>query len=243
MRSRLRFLTVLIGLGTVLVASAATAADLGKPGWTPRQTVPEQSYYEPARAPIFQGLYWGASLGYGWGESEQNYDRNDNHGLASTEPEGALGSLTLGYNMRIAPQFLIGVEGDLGIMDVSADDKIVYDGHVYKTEFGPLWGTLRGRAGFVWERALLYGTAGLAFMDVDEVSIGNTPGETARNEDFRTGWVVGGGVEYALMPSITGKIEYLHMDFGSYEGLSANGESFSFENRVDVIRTGLNFTF
>ena len=241
MQSRSIITTMLLTFGVLSVVTAANAADKG--GWKPSPAQPEPVYYEPARPPVFQGLYWGASLGYGFGESVQNYDRNDNHGLASTEPEGALGSLTLGYNMRLGPQFLVGVEGDLGIMDVSADDKIVYDGHVYKTQFGPFWGTLRARAGYQLDRALLYATAGFAFMDVDEVSIGNTPGETARNEDFRTGYVLGAGVEYALMPGVTGKVEYLHMDFGTYEGFSDNREDFSFENRVDVIRTGLNFSF
>lgn len=240
---RLRRLMVLAWLGTLAGCSAAAAADLGNGSWRPRPAEPEAPADPAAHAPLFQGLYWGVSLGYGWGESIQSYDRNDNHGLASTDPSGALGSFTVGYNMRISPRFLVGIEGDLGIMDISADDKIVYDGHVYKTQFGPLWGTLRGRAGFVMERALFYGTGGLAFMDVDEVSIGNTPGETAVNEDFRTGWVIGAGIEYALMPGVVGKVEYLHMDFGTYEGLSANREDYSFENNIDVIRTGLNFTF
>jgi hypothetical protein len=45
------------------------------------------------------------------------------------------------------------------------------------------------------------------------------------------------------MPGVTGKVEYLHMDFGTYKGYSANREDYSFDNRVDLIRTGLNFKF
>lgn len=232
---------LIISAGLVAAATAAPAADKGS--WKPRQPEPLPVAYEPDRLPYFQGLYWGASLGYGFGESVQNYDRNDNHGLASTEPEGVLGALTLGYNMQLGPQLMAGIEGDLGLMDVSADDKVVYDGHIYKTAFGPFWGTLRGRLGYVLGRAMVYGTGGFAFMDVDEVSIGNTPGETARNDDFRTGWVLGAGVEYALMPGVNAKLEYMHMDFGTFDGLSDNLEDFSFENRLDVIRTGLNFRF
>jgi outer membrane immunogenic protein len=193
--------------------------------------------------PIWQGLYWGASIGYGWGTSEQYYDRAGNHGMASTDPSGPLGALTLGYNYMWSPRMLVGIEADIGLMDVSANDEVVYDGHVYKTSFGPWWGTLRGRVGWQFNRAMLYATGGWAFMDVDEVSIGNTPGETAYNRDWRSGWVLGAGVEYALMPGVTGKVEYLHMDFGTYEGYSANREDYSFDNRVDLIRTGLNFKF
>lgn len=228
----------------------ADAADLGgktrskpRPPPPPAPDVVEYTPAPAAPAAIWQGVYWGLSAGYGWGDSEQNYDRNANHGVASTSPHGAIGAVTLGYNHLWSPNLLVGVEGDLGLMDISADDKIVYDGHVYRTSFGPWWGTVRARAGFLWDRALIYGTAGVAFMAVDEVSIGNTPGETAINRDVRSGWVVGGGVEYAILPGVTGKIEYLHMDFGTYDGFSDNREDFSFKNRVDLVRTGFNVKY
>jgi outer membrane immunogenic protein len=102
---------------------------------------------------------------------------------------------------------------------------------------------LRGRAGYAFGDTLVYATGGVAFMDVDEVSIGNTPGETAVNEDWRTGYVLGAGVEQAIAPGMTAKLEYLHMDFGTYSGFSDNNEPFSFDNRVDLIRAGLNFAF
>lgn len=225
-----------------LTVTAAHSADLkGKP--KAERVSASEPLYEPARAPIWHGLYWGASLGYGWGESEHYYRRAGDHGTASTDPSGALGAFTLGYNYMWTPTLLVGIEGDLGLMDISADDKVVFDGHVYKTSFGPWWGTLRGRVGMRFDRALLYATGGWAFMDVDEVAVGNTPGETAHNKDWRSGYVIGAGVEYALMPGVNAKVEYLHMDFGTYEGYSANREFYTFDNRVDLIRTGLNFKF
>ncbi len=227
-------------LAFVPISHVANAADLGggprEPQWVPQVS----SYANPA---IWTGLYGGISAGYGWGHSEQNYVRNDNHGLASTSPEGALAALTLGYNYDAGNGFILGLEGDLGLMDLSADDKIVYDGHIYKSQFGSWWGTVRGRAGYAIDRTLIYGTAGAAFMGVDEVSIGNTPGETAINRDTRSGWVVGGGVEHAFAPNATVKLEYLHMDFGKYNGLSDNQEPFYFDNQVDLVRAGVNYKF
>lgn len=233
-------------LAAVAFAAGAHAADLSKP--KKQRPPPPAEYVEPAYLQqslpaIWQGYYVGASVGYGWGISEQTYDRNNNHGLASTSPSGALASVTVGYNMMWSPNVLIGVEADLGLMNVSAEDKVVYDGHIYKTSYGPWWSTVRGRIGYLFGNTLLYGTGGLAIMAVDEVSIGNTPGETANNRDVRAGWVLGAGVEHALSSTMTAKLEYLHMDFGTYEGLSANREDFSFTNRLDVVRVGLNFKF
>lgn len=228
----------------VLVAAQPTpshAADLDGPRPRP---IPVEEWSPRGRASIWQGFYFGLSGGYGFGDSTQSYDRNDNHGLAITEPSGFVGSVTAGYNWRPSGGLVAGIEGDLGLMDVSADDKIVYDGHVYRTHLGPLWGTVRARLGLLLtERMLVYATGGGAFMQVDEVSIGNTPGETASNADFRAGWVVGAGAEYAFSDTASLKAEYLYMDFGRYEGFSANREGFYFENQVQVVRAGLNFKF
>jgi len=217
---------------------AALAADLNRP---PANANGPTEQWRPS---IWQGAYIGLSAGYGWGDSEHFYDRNDNHGTASQGLEGGLGSLTLGYNHLVSPNFLIGVEGDLGFMDLGADDKVIFDGHVWKSQFGGLWGTVRARAGFLWgDRVHVYGTGGLAFMQVDEVGYGDAAGQTAWSRDFRTGWVLGGGLEYAINSRMTTKIEYLHMDFGRYSGYSENQEDYYFDNSVDVVRAGVSFKF
>ena len=227
------------------ISSFAIAADLGgapktssaPPAWEPATI----NYTNPA---IWSGAYAGISAGYGWGHSEQLYDRAGNHGLASTNPTGVVGAVTLGYNYQLSNSgIVLGMEGDIGLMDLNADDKAIFDGHVMKTTFGPWWATVRGRAGYAFDRTLVYGSGGAAFMGVDEISIGNTPGETAINRDTRSGWVVGGGIEHAFAPNMSAKVEYLHMDFGRYDGLSANTEHFHFDNTADLVRAGVNYKF
>ena len=223
---------------SVCVALPASATDLNGP--QPYPDGPAERW----RPSIWQGVYAGLSAGYGWGDSEHNYDRNDNHGTAHQSLGGWLGSVTVGYNHLLTPNLLVGVEGDLGFMDVKADDKVIFDGHVWKSQFGGLWGTVRARAGYLLgDRTLIYGTGGLAFMQVDEVGYGDAAGQTAWNNDFRTGWVIGGGLEYAISSKLTTKIEYLHMDFGRHNGLSENREPYYFDNTVDVVRAGVSFKF
>ncbi len=224
----------------ILPAGAALSADLGRGSL---KDPPPQAAYGTAPPTIWTGLYWGVSLGYGWGESEHYYDRGNNHGTETLDLEGGLASLTAGYNYQVAPGFVLGLEGDVGVMDLSATDKIIFDGHIWKSGFGALWGTARVRAGVLLGATLLYGTGGWAFMEVNEVGIGDAAGQTATNESFRSGWVVGGGIEHAFAPGVSAKVEYLHMDFGRYNGYSENREKYYFDNTVDLVRVGLNFRF
>jgi outer membrane immunogenic protein len=177
------------------------------------------------------------------GETTHTYDRNDNHGSASNELSGAALAITLGYNWRLSTTMLAGIEADLGAMDLTGDDRVIFDGHVWKAQFGPLWTTLRGRLGVTFGNLLVYGTAGLALMSVDETGYGDAAGQTAWNRSVRSGWVAGIGGEYAFSPRWSAKLEYLHMDYGTYKGLSENQEAYSFENRVDLVRIGLNYRF
>ena len=67
---------------------------------------------------------------------------------------------------------------------------------------------------------------------------------------LRAGWVAGGGIEARLAGNITGKIEYLHMDFGFDRGqailpLNATPIAVNFNSRIteDLVRLGINYKF
>ena len=200
----------------------------------------------PARAGIlsWQGFYVGLSAGFGLGRSIQNYQRAGDHGTAAVAPSGFLGSLSVGYNHLLGTSMLIGVEGDIGLMGLRQDDKEVFDGHVWKPAFGPLWGTLRARAGWLMlDNLLLYVTGGAAFMQTDNWTLGNTTPESSWDGRLRTGWVAGAGVEYALGGKWTVKAEYLFMDFGMHRGLSQNLEPYWYKDQVHMLRIGFTRHF
>ena len=70
--------------------------------------------------------------------------------------------------------------------------------------------TVRGRAGWAWDRVLFYGTGGAAFGNVQAGGIGG-PFDSAT----QTGWTAGAGVEWAFLPNWTAKVEYLYVDLGN----------------------------
>ena len=63
----------------------------------------------------------------------------------------------------------------------------------------------------------------------------------ASGSSFRTGWAIGGGLETAFSPRLTGKLEFLHADLGRnvlFNIVPGVPEAVSF--RTDIFRAGIS---
>lgn len=143
-------------------------------------------------------------------------------GAAFNEDSGFVGAATLGYNWATPYNIVYGVEADVGFLDLS--DRF--------SRFGPLWGTFRGRVGYAMGSLLPYATYGLALVESDD--------NFRSSSDIQTGWVAGLGVEMAMFDRTSVKLEYLHMDFGDSD---RNFASRAFDDKIDLIRVGMNMKF
>src|SRR5262249_58464085 len=109
--------------------------------------------------------------------------------------------------------------------------------------------TLRGRIGIAFDRALFYATGGAAFADTTLTV--RAPRFTVDDSQTRSGWAAGIGLEYALWQSLSVKLEYLHVDFGSrlyvnpFVITPAGGTIVTRDLRLtdDIGRAGLNWPF
>jgi len=120
-------------------------------------------------------------------------------------------------------------------------------------------GTLRGRVGWAFDRALVYATGGLAYGDVVASATAmnfdgtNTDLFAGGGSNVRYGYVVGGGLEYAVTNNISLRGEYLYYNLGtvSYsvapintfaagEGLTTTG---SLKVDGSIARFGINYKF
>jgi len=66
----------------------------------------------------------------------------------------------------------------------------------------------------------------------------------ASGSKFRAGWTVGGGIETAIAPNWTVKLEYLYVDFGKANYFDVvPGVPETIGLNVNVVRAGINYRF
>ena len=160
-------------------------------------------------------------------------------------PEGFSGSTQFGYNYQLGPMVL-GIEGDAARRSTdltSAFGANAVDALNLRNEQGWI-GTLRPRAGYAHDNLLLYGTGGLAYGTTGTDARSSTAGSSTR-----TGWTVGGGVEFDSGKQWSLGLEYLYADFGKSSQNQSNVFPGSFlapnpaEDRSQVVRGRLNYRF
>ncbi|MGA7385392.1 MAG: outer membrane protein [Methylocella sp.] len=187
----------------------------------------------PPPVPIFTwtGLYVGGQIGYAWGHDPVTWSgiSNDDEQAAGTfsqTPQGVIGGAHAGYNYQIN-QWVLGLEGSVDGTSLSHTlvvpvNDFVGDtpGSITASSKPNVQGSLRGRLGIAFDRALIYGTGGVALTGFDTTIVDTTgfftgvPGTNATFTNTRTGWTVGGGIEYAVTDNWWVRAEYRYSDFG-----------------------------
>lgn len=210
---------VFAGALALAAGGQALAADLPPPMAPPPRA---PATYVPAPVPIFtwSGIYLGVNAGYAFGTATSSA------GGGSISPNGFLAGGTLGGNYQFG-NFVVGLEGD--------GDWSNLDGTSGGAEVKSTWlATVRGRAGYAWDRVLFYGTAGGAFGNEQAGPTGGpfTSGTQA-------GWTAGAGIEAAFAPNWTAKVEYLYVDFA---GLNVPGAG-TVNLTENLVRAGINYKF
>jgi len=108
--------------------------------------------------------------------------------------------------------------------------------------------SVRGRVGYTWDQTLFYATGGIAWGNFGyAASAAFGPSASASFSDTKTGWVIGGGAEWAFSPGWSLRAEYLHYEFaGTSRTVPTAGGTVSFgwqDTSVDVVRTGVTYRF
>ncbi|WP_269929847.1 outer membrane protein [Aminobacter sp. HY435] len=223
---------------TILVAAtgAAFAADV----------IVTESAPEIAPAGFnWTGGYIGLQGGWQWG---RDHTAESTGGVPTgfdedLDSDGFIGGVHVGYNWQNG-QFVYGAEADLEFSTVDGSYRVAGpDG----TDFDLNWqGSIRGRLGYVpTERLLIYGTAGVAFGDLEYTYVqAETIFESFSSTEV--GWTVGAGAEYAFTDNLTARLEYRYTDFGDVSNLSAvafPGFTYDHDPKFHAVRVGVSYKF
>ena len=194
--------------------------------------------------------------------------------------EGFTGGAQIGYNYQFTPGsgVVVGFEADAQYVDFARRLNATQNYSLAGTPglaFAPpranvatrgngldYFGTVRGRLGYAFDRTLVYATGGFAYGSGQEDQNFANAG-LGRGDSFRTGWTVGGGIEYALptdsflnffrSSAVTLKVEGLYVNLDRQKNtlgglyslatntLFVNGAAANTE--FAVVRAGINYKF
>lgn len=194
----------------------------------------------------WQGFYVGVNVG--GGQSLVHTTQFTTFpGNVDVNGTGFAGGGQIGYNLTgvLSPKLFVGVEGDIGALRIHAMMNDWFDTEAQFTANTRWYATARGRFGVNTGPALIYFTAGGAWVHLSD---GFTPITGAPNAQLSTntpgGWTIGGGTEVALDAHWSARVESLYMDVGhqSFLILPPNSNfGAEFRNRFQVVRAGLNY--
>jgi outer membrane immunogenic protein len=109
------------------------------------------------------------------------------------------------------------------------------------------YGTVRGRFGWSAGQWLFYGTGGLAYGSVDLNSTITFNGtNSVRINDWRAGWVGGGGIEYKWSPNLIFSLNYQYINLGTLSFSSTkfiSAQAGSDHAQFQVVTLGVSWLF
>jgi outer membrane immunogenic protein len=241
-----RILLTTVSLGVLGLVSPAFGADL--PTYTKAPVVASPVY-------DWSGFYVGVFGGGGWG----NHNINNATGPASSfadytanySSQGGVAGGEAGFNFQ-SGNIVVGIEADGFWSGMRGDDSAAVAAGKFpiaSVDADNLrWGgTLRARGGIAVDRWMLFFTGGWAFGDIVHTNTDPVLG-VDQFTVHANGLTAGGGVQYALLNNLIGKVEYRYYNFNGYNRpgspLTPNGQlPFTTETTYSVITVGLDYKF
>ena len=228
----------------IFVASIAAAAFCGAPALAADMPV-KAPVYRAAAPYNWTGFYWGANVGVG--VSAMKYHSIEEVGTTNgVFDPGFTGGLQAGYNWQYSPNWVFGVEGDVGYLGTNRSFVQFNDPTFFNRVKTDFYSTLRARYGYAWDRSLLYATGGVAFVHIKDNLNDTTAGPTEIGSKSTTtvGFAVGGGLETALVGNWTTKVEYLFIDAGRIHTDDIDGDEHgTWNHQFHIFKLGLNYKF
>ncbi len=226
--------TIVLAVSAFAVANVAHAADLA---------VKAPVYKAPVVAPFsWTGLYVGVQGGGGWGR--QTWLDNSILGSTDFRASGGFFGGQAGYRYQLG-QFVFGVEAAGAPADLKDTNSAGPTSETFKVQ--SLY-SATGQVGFALDRWLPYVKGGWGGAQTNLFAQNTAIPVSASHSENNSGWVVGGGLDYAITNNIILGVEYNHydLDFQDFTAPAGNGSLIvtnSSRLKVDAVLGRFNFKF
>jgi outer membrane immunogenic protein len=234
--------TLSAALGTLFIGNSTLAADLAV----------KAPQVAPIPAFTWGGCYVGAHAGAGFGEDTVSVPSIVPGVSVTGHSSGFLAGGQVGCNLQFSGHWVIGIEGEGSGTDVKGDTTQTILGISGTAHAQTDWiASATGRLGWAWDRWLIFGKGGAAWDgDKYSASIPVFP-EQLQASETRTGWTVGGGIEWAFFNNWSAKAEYNYYDFGrssvtlvgTFAGAPIAVPGVQVRETMSVIKLGVNYRF
>jgi outer membrane immunogenic protein len=228
-------------LGALFIANSSLAADLG-------MRAPQVA---PIPAFTWTGCYIGGHAGAGWSDKTVSVPSLVPGASVTGHTFGPLGGGQIGCDLQLGG-WVIGIEGEGSAADIRGDTTQTILGITGTAHAETTWlASATGRLGWAWDRWLIYAKGGAAWAgDKYSLFIPVFPEQETASET-RTGWIVGGGIEWAFWNNWSAKVEYNYYDFGTssvtlvgtFAGAPIEVPGVEIRQRISVGKFGINYRF
>ncbi|MDB5525037.1 MAG: porin family protein [Rhizobium sp.] len=170
----------------------------------------------------WDGPYLGVMGGAEWLKSRYDFGATS---ASRTQGGGLIGKFA-GYNMQFDNNFVLGIEGDVSYNW----NKKTVQGYEAGTDWS---GSVRARAGYAFDNALIYGAAGWTvtrgYID---------PPTGGKSTKALNGYTLGAGVDYKFNDNMFVRAEYR---FNDYTSKSIKGVEFDPQQHSVILGVGYKF--
>ncbi len=239
-----------LGLFLFAIPAAGNAADMAVPVTAPA----------PVRVPwVFSwtGFYAGGNIGGFWRNASAT-DSFNNASFGTASEFTFMGGGQAGYNYQFT-NVVIGIEGEFdGVTNTTHAGQAVTlnPTTLIQLSSSERWvATLAGRLGWAAANWLFYVKGGGAWVDNSGFTVSNisnagpTVSVTGSGSGTQSGWLFGGGIEWAFWNNWSAKLEYDYIGLSNTSftlpaGPVLPGDTFTLHNQnVQMVKIGINYLF
>lgn len=232
-----------VGVLALVSGSQAFAADL--PPAPPRAP----AAYLPVAVPPYNwsGFYIGGNLGAGW--STGSFSDSLGNSFTTNTSTQFLGGGQVGANYQFWGGAVVGVEADFDwLPNTNNTNTATILGNTVSVTANNRWlTTVTGRLGYAFDRVLVYGKGGGAWVGASNsaITVNGLGTSFISSNSNNMGWTAGLGVEWAFAGTWSVRAEY---DFVGLNNQSWNvpllGDVIASNNRdIQMFTVGINYKF